>query len=529
VFIRNDILVDCHIKFPSTAGGCLYVQAITVSAGLVTVVFGASDGSPQDVGYTIATVSVPQPVAPYVNYPITGLIPGISGWVVFGPGVDTSFVGRYSKPIQTLLQPRCARPYRALPIPTLGKINLEDQLIGVITLAATTPVTAKYTRLVTAGTPRTAVIFAIDTTQITTNYNPLIEFLGPCGQRPESGTCPKPAIESINGIQPDCAGNIALDFVGFTPRNFTACGGLDVLADTGLAEICAANKPPKPQEFSDDCCNPDSPVFDGENEYCWPDPTTQIDTVVDETIVAPDYPCLNLPLCIDFSACTISPYFETRDGRFFITQTRAPEICPCSIPAPDPDADPNTNPDPIVPPELPTNSLTDHNVYAAGRVANLNISVLRNCPTDWVYERTIAVETRIGASGLTRNAGLILNYKQELVLGVVTTTYIVALLDAAQAQFRILRYNNSQFIEEARVNFDIKLTKWYRISLNPVLAAPVNDVFTTVNLNFAVTVLDENTAGISGTVPMSISTFGQGLAGIFANRSYAVFNRFTVT
>ena len=511
VFIRNDILVDCHIKFPSSAGRCLYVQGLTVSAGLVTVVFGLSETSASNTGYTVATVSVARPVEPYINYAIDGMIPGVSGWVVFGPGIDTNFTGRYSKPAQSFIQARCGRPYRALPIPTLGKLNLTTALRGVVTLTAASPVVATYKTFAAGDVTYPAVIFGLDTTQTTTNYNPLTEFLGPCGQRPESGTCPKTPIESINGIQPDCAGNINIDFDGFTARNFTDCGGVDILTPTSLAAVCAANSPKKPQEFSDDCCNPNSPVFDGEDEYCWPDPTTAIDIIVDETTIDSDYPCLNLPLCVDFSACTVSPYFETRNGTFALTQTKAPTVCPCN----------NNN-------ETANNLLTDHNVYAATSVSNLNIAVLRNCPTDWVYGRTIAVETRIGTAGLTRNAGLILNYSQTLAVQTIATTYMVALIDAAQSKFRILRYNNSQFIEEAAVNFAAALNTWYRISLAPVIAPAVNDTFTTVQLNFAVTNVVSGATLVTGAVPISIGTFGQGLAGIFANQSYAVFNRFTV-
>lgn len=517
-FIRNDILVDCHIKFPQAVGTYLYVQGLTVSSGLVTVVFGVSANSTTTPGHTLATVTVPQPVEPYVNYPINGLVPGVSGWVVFGPGVDTNFAGRYSAPIQTLLQTRSARPYRALPIPSLKKINVAEALSGVVTLAASTPVTATYSRLNTGdNVTRPAVIFSLDSSQITPEYNPLTEFLGPCGQRPESGTCPKTPIESINGIQPDCDGNITIAFDGFSALPFTDCGGMDVLTDTSLAAVCNANKPKTTPEYSDDCCDPNSPVFDGQDEYCWPDPTTAIDQIVDETVIAADYPCLNLPLCIDFSSCTISPYFETRAGRFNSVQIAAPPVCPCG------EQDPNA-PEPA--------KLTDHNVYAVLGTGSLNIAVLKNCPTDWTYGRTISVETQIGRKGLTRNAGLILNYKQELVVNSIATTYIVALIDVTQEKFRVLRYNNSQFIEEISVNFPAQLNTWYKIALNPALAAPVNDVYTTVDLNFSVTQINPTAADtqvVIGSVPMSIANFGQGLAGIFANRAYALFNKFIVT
>ena len=126
-----------------------------------------------------------------------------------------------------------------------------------------------------------------------------------------------------------------------------------------------------------------------------------------------------------------------------------------------------------------------------------------------MYGRTIAVETRIGTAGLTRNAGLILNYSQTLAVQTIATTYMVALIDAAQSKFRILRYNNSQFIEEIAVNFAAALNTWYRISLAPEIAPAVNETYTTVQLNFAVTDVVSGETLVTGAVSMSIETFGQ--------------------
>jgi hypothetical protein len=322
-FVRNDIIVDCYIRFSGALGAQMYVQGITVSAGLVTVLFGVTGGQ------TVAVVSQPKPVTPYINYAVTALVPGVSGWIVFGPGIVENFSGRYTTVAQTAIQPRCARPYRELPIPTIGKLGLTTALDGVVSLTASTPVTATYETITVGETAQRAIVLRLDNKQISTTYNPLTEFLGPCGQRPESGTCPKTPIETINGIEPDCAGNINIDFTGFTAKNFTTCGGLDILTNIGLADVCAANAPKKPQDFSDDCCNPNSPVFDGITEYCWPDPTKAVDLIVDQTTFNPDYNCLLLPLCLDFSSCDPSPYFEIRNGAFVSTKTSAPPLCAC--------------------------------------------------------------------------------------------------------------------------------------------------------------------------------------------------------
>ena len=200
VTIRDDIIVDCHIRFPGNYGQYLYVQGLTVSAGLVTVLFGAANGLQATDGVTVAAISLPKPVNENVNYTITPLVSGLSGWVVFGPGIETNFVGRYTKPVQSLVSPRCGRPFRALPVPTLGKLGPATSLQGLVTLTASTPVKVTYrenagdvingANKVVIGQAKQAFIFELDQSLISETYNPLSLFAGACSQRPESGTCP---------------------------------------------------------------------------------------------------------------------------------------------------------------------------------------------------------------------------------------------------------------------------------------------------------------------------------------------------
>lgn len=633
-FVRNDIIVDCHIRFPSAIGEQMYVQGITVSAGLVTVLLGVTGGQ------TVAVVSQPKPVTPYVNYLVTGLVPGISGWIVFGPGIDTNFTGRYTNVSQTLLQPRSARPYRELPIPTIGKLGLTTALDGVVNLTASTPVIATYETITVDAAPQRAIVLRLDNSQISTTYNPLIEFLGPCGQRPESGTCPKTPIETINGITPDCSGNINIEFEGFTAKNFTTCGGLDILTDIGLADVCAANEPKKPQEFSDDCCDPDSPVFDGITEYCWPDPSTAIELIVDETTFSPDYDCLLLPLCVDFGSCDPSPYFEIRSGLFVPTKTIAPPLCTCEcfalypdygwiaieadygfgqwssihlldrttylkkhiedtlrvqvIPPPDYEGPvsngqqryrlrfqtqtgdqsspwfysntlaqiPSTAPTAVTGNplcgysatpgfnvcEVPADSvgftkdlsiywgdvgsaidetmLANHYTYVTAGTGTRNIAVLRNCPTDWAVGKTVTAQLKIGTSGVERNGGLLLGYKQAPVNGVSVVTYFVILIDASKAKLRVLRYNNNTFIEETSTAAPFKIKNWYTITATTAynIAQPG-----LLDLTFTVTDTETNAAVISGSTPISAADYADGFYGLFANRSATFFNKFKVS
>jgi hypothetical protein len=634
VFVRNDIIVDCNIRFPSAFGDQMYVQGITVSAGLVTVLFGVKDGT------TVAVVSEAKPVTPYVNYAVTGIVQGISGWIVFGPGIAENFSGRYTYIAQTAIQPRCARAYRELPIPTIGKLGLTTALDGVVNLTASTPVTATYETITTDDVTHRAIVLRLDNGQISTTYNPLTEFLGPCGQRPESGTCPKTPIETVNGIEPDCAGNINIEFAGFTAKNFTTCGGLDILTDIGLADVCAANKPKKPQDFSDDCCpRKNSPVFDGITEYCWPDPSTAIDLVVDQTTFNPAYDCLLLPLCIDFASCDPSPYFEIRNGAFVPTKTIAPPICSCDcfaiypdygwiaieadygfnswgqiqllnrstyrknyiadtlhtkIILPPDDSSPSSNGQQKyrlrfqnqtgdsspwfysnilnqIPSDNPTaitgnplcgysatpgfnvceipNStiaftkdieiywgdigssidetmLSNHYTYVTVGTGTKNIAVLRNCPTDWAVGKTVTTQLKIGTNGVERNGGLLLGYKQAPVNDVSVVTYFVVLIDAAKSKLRVLRYNNSKFIEETSAVVKFKVKNWYTLAVTTTYNESNHNQ---LNLTFTVIDTTTNAAVISGDTPIAAADYIDGFYGLFANRSYTFFNKFRVS
>lgn len=538
-FIREDIVVDCHIRFPRALGQYLYVQGVTVSSGIATVLFGAVENVDDAAGQTVCAVAIAQPVAAYVNYAVTPIAGGVSGWVVFGPGVDMPFSGRYSSARQTLIQPRNARPYNPLPIPTLGKIDLATTLQGVVNVLGASPVTAKYETIQYETNAYPAIVFRLDTALIAGDYNPLVDFLGPCAQRPESGTCPKPPIETINGVAPDCNGNIEIVFAGFTAVNFENCGGADIITDVGLEEVCAANKPKLPTEFKDLCCELTGenitvvanrasfpPVgvldnlylafdtnkvyrWDGSNyvetdvvidQYCWPDPTAAIDLIVDETLDPPNYSCATLPLCIDFSSDP-TEYFVTKIGTFAQKETLAPPLCAFD-------------------PEI-AGGLTEHNTYEARAYGGINLALLKNCATDWALRRSIMTEFKIGTNGAARNGGLVLNYVQTLELGQVVTRYLVVMLDNIRGKIRVLRYNGTALIEELAVNYTAKTNTWYRVYASLLLNGD------NLSVSFSVSELDGANAA-SGTTEIPDPGNVTGAAGLFANQSSAFFNKFAV-
>lgn len=509
--IRDDIIVDCHIRFPSNYGQYLYVQGLTVSAGLVTVLFGAADALRATDGVTIAAISLLKPVNENVNYAVTPLVSGVSGWVVFGYGIETSFAGRYTQPAQSLISARCGRPFRALPVPTLGKLGPATALQGLVTLTASTPVKVTYREnagdviegasKIVIGQAKQALIFELDQSLTSATYNPLSLFAGKCSQRPESNTCPKTPIESINGITPDCDGNIQIDFPGFSAQPIACdlehpenCCGIDVLSTLSLVETCLAGIPDPQKEFNDICCEPgtEKPT----DEYCWPNPV-DIDIIVEEPLEF-NYTCATLPVCVDFSGCGPPGQMLTATGNFSSVQTDAPVLCNGA-------------------------GAGNHYTYASVGIGT-NIALFKNCSTDWALNKTINTEVKISSRGIDRTAGIVLNYRQEVAASSIRTTYIVVMLDVNRNRLRVLRYTGSSFVDEHYVSITAKVNTWYSLS-----ATPIANGGGSVTIEYtAAEMFTAGTLPVTGSV--TISTYGTptGQAGIFSRRSYSYFNKFRI-
>lgn len=523
-FIREDILVDCHIRFPNTLGAYLYVQGITVSENLVTILFGAATSLTSESNPTIAVISITKPAATNTHYNITSLTAGVNGWVVLGAGINTNFVGRYTTAEQTYIGLRNARPYQPLPIPTLGKINLSTALSGLVKLTAISPVTTEYideTALpeeqrmpkydpITQATdyaPIRAIRFSTEAPSIV--FNPLTYFLGPCGQRPESGTCPKKPIERINGVQPDCENgniNIVADN-GLSVRMFAECGGADITTDLGLSEAC--QEPPRNQDRGEDKCPCESP-YDKTDSWCWPPFDPNRDVVCEED----KPPCPDLPICTSFSPCTES-LFETMTGSFILEASDAPGVC------------------------CPSDSgAGEHDVYAATSRGTANISLYRGCASDWAFNHTVSVEVKPTGNGARRNGGLVTNYMKVTEAGRCRTKYIAVIVDETLNELQIHRYTGTVLVKEAAIAFappeppenffelsTFDPSRWYKIS---VTAAVASETATTITA-----ALYEAGGGLGAPIAVISTTVEDyeavdGRAGLFTNGSTALFNKFEV-
>lgn len=316
VLLRNDLIVDCNIRFPDSLGDALFIQAITVTENIVTVLIGAFVASTGAVS-SVGAISLPKPTAVNVNYSIVPLAVGVAGWIVFGPGILDAFSGRYATAAQTKIAARNAISYAALPVQSLRKYGLARALTDVITVTVEAPIVAEKQIVTVNGKPATAVVFRLDAAVGDFEYNPLSHFLGPCGARPESGTCPAQPIETINGVTPDCNGNITIigDSVDIYP--FENCGGFGLDIGLGLGDACKKTPYGPPREPQDNC-EPSSSSNSSGVATPTPTPThTPTPTPVSSSSSASGGPVKSLPLCEPFTG-NVAANVAVRSGSFSV-------------------------------------------------------------------------------------------------------------------------------------------------------------------------------------------------------------------
>jgi hypothetical protein len=293
------VLVDCRVRFPLALGRFAYVGGLTVGPNIVTAVLLATAdagrppaGTPAGgSGTPLGAVSLPTPVVPFRHYPIQPMADGVGGWLVFGPGIDEPYSGRFTAPIQSLLLPRVASAYSPLPVPTLGKLGVDPPLTGVIQLLGATDLeVVQDTREVGGGIVDAIIIRLVDSL----NRNVFGLYAGPCAGRPESGTCPRPAVESINGVAPDCDGDLTIEFLGAQALEFAAGGGIALDLALGMAETCLGqdNLPDGegnlPGDYEGECPAPTPPQVPPE-EGGGPPPAGGLPPAAEGCVVLPYY------------------------------------------------------------------------------------------------------------------------------------------------------------------------------------------------------------------------------------------------
>lgn len=246
-----DVLTDCAIRFPKMYGDYVFVSSLHVSPYLVSVAFAISHRAAHADETTSAfiplgVVSVPRTeLIESKQYPIEPLQDGVAGWVVFGPCQQkTTYSGRFSSVDQSMLVPRTCRAYAPMPVTSMGAAYDAQALTDTVTIAGSTDISVAvgYRNVEGYGLVK-GLIFSLRGGG--SNATVLQQYAGPCARRPENKNCSQRNIESINGVTPDCDGNIKLTFKDALQAILVGgyTGGLTLDYGLGLATACTTVDP----------------------------------------------------------------------------------------------------------------------------------------------------------------------------------------------------------------------------------------------------------------------------------------------
>jgi hypothetical protein len=437
--LNDDVVVDLHMRWPSLAGAYAFIGGITVSKKIVTVVIMAADDLSGVSGFTpLAAVSVMQPAKGYAYYNLEPLYPGVGGFIAFGD-IDEEFSIRFSTPLQGLISPKCGRPYEQLPVPSMRKFGRVDGLTGLVKILAGPDLEIVKEIVDVNGVDTEAMVIRLAAP--TTARNPLAAYIGPCGKRPESYNCDRPGVQTINGVTPDCDGNIEIAFEGLLEGPYHDCGnveaGVTLDQEFGLADVC----PSRTVE-----------LFVG-NDYCDTDSTSSLSLAVEtlssdlielgiatsnssssEAIACEDIPftdCFVVGLHLSWSL---------KAGAYTLAAATSP-ASPCS--------------------SVTTNELQ------ISDTSRRNIIIWEDCGTGYSSNKKITTQVKLSNIGVMQNAGVILNYRLVNPFTNPQIRYFLAQINRNANAVELYSYNGIQLVLENSVNVGtpFSLNDWYEIEV----------------------------------------------------------------
>jgi hypothetical protein len=247
-YLPEDVIVDMNVwtpEFELTEGTVqfLYISSVIITEHLVSLtILGASAATispgtayhpgPGSPFTPIAALTIEKPVIPYKNYPLDAFQTGVMGWVAFGGGVNREeFSMLFSNPTQSLLVPKAARFYTTPAVTGISSSSGFTTAAGDVLVQVDPPFTTEIRNVTYNGETREALIIGLEQ-----SVDVMEAFAGPCGKRPESGSCGKDPILSIAGVTPDCSGNIVINVDGAGIRLSDAGFCLD--SDIELSATC---------------------------------------------------------------------------------------------------------------------------------------------------------------------------------------------------------------------------------------------------------------------------------------------------
>lgn len=511
-------LVDMKLMVPETSGAYVYVGALSITPGIVTVVILAS-GDLDAEGDVIATVSQRLPITTFYPYAIESQVDGVGGWISFGTLDDLIYKGSFSTPRQSLISPLAARSYKVPPVSSVQSLG-GSPLTGTVKLIGGNDVEITRECMAIPGhavpeyhenycsdslvntQSREVIFFKLKNKDEDSSRNVFSIYSGACAKRPQSRNCGAPEpIEFIGPVSPDCDGNITIDLRG--------C--IDMLP---IRELVSAD------EMGD-------PVYDesssGITLYC----PLQLEDACTKDNYLPDE-AGNLPgdygdLCESVSYITVDEEApEVPDYSFNVGEAGAAYEAPFEV-------------------QMATGNNWAHKFgtfsysnpcspstscpIMTGGIQSKNIAIYSpaTLPTGQYKKVTTTAQLSAGGLGALHNACVIANYSSG--------SYFVAEIDwdghqRGQKLFRIARYIGSSSYTIASVPVpELELNGQYSISLRISPGEEVGSAWLTADL---VTVSGKDITETLG--PEYTSSYGTatGYFGIGTNRAASLFFDFLI-
>lgn len=509
--LKDDILVDLHLRWPRIAGQYAFLGGLTVTNNIITAVILAADDVETAENFTpLASVTAVQPVNRHQFINVEPLYPGTGGFVAFGD-VSENFSIRFSTPRQGLLAPKVARPYDQLPIPTMRKFGRADGLVGLVKILPGQDVEIVKETVTLDDQDKAAMVIRL--LNPTSQRNVLSDYIGPCGKRPESRNCARDGIETINGVGPDCDGNLEIEFRGLVPGPYASCGsegaGITLDQSLGIDDVCTAQNP---ERFAgSDYCVPYSSSSMGSlsSEQPPPEPSSSSSAGGGSSEAIP---CEELPF-LDCFDTILHPSWLAKIGSYTFVESDSPGEPACLTPATCYDrwssfssfSSRDSLSSSVSCPSLSSSSGQSLSSCSAGfrdwirttkwavpwssessyscnealeQAIRLNDSSRRNalvwedCGVDSSDGKRVTTQLKLTNNASRRNGGVILNYHLVDPFTNPRIEYFVAQINQNDNRVELVRFNGAALIVEnfATPAVPFSFTDWYQIVAEATVA-----------------------------------------------------------
>lgn len=526
--LPSSIVVDLQLRWSEQLGKYAFISAITCSEKILTLLIAATDelDNSSNQSKLIAGVSLDKGnLVPYRTYKLDVFEPGVAGFVAFGSNTEELFSGVFSSPLQTRLTAKAARPIRKPPVETLGILNIEKALSGLVQLSAEQPLEiVREPRTINGIFYENVIVFRLrelPTDAATQNTESVFsQFAGPCGKRVGSRSCVDPQpLESINGLAPDCDGVLTLDFQGcaVVGKNNADCGVV-VDCQYGLSETCAP--PFLPDLVTGKLPSEVPPVVIPPPEPPEP-PTPPVNSISDSmnTLLA-------LPYCDTFDDGFAYGFAPMDSSTWGMTLDDSPEEAYCCV-GPPPNFTAFGCESSISDSQSNSVSVVDYSYGTANLVSlsRTNIalftldvqSLYRKYTTDF---KVVSLNT----AG-RNNAGIIVNYRLN---SADLYTYVFAALDIDNQVFGVYYFNGINAVPLSTVAVPLAaIDQWYHLEFT---VTPNETTRTSVNFQAVLKGINDplTDIAISTSLAGTLWEVDAGNAGFYTRRSASYFSYWRV-